>query len=127
MAPGAAAAPGVAETALSDFFARVVLDESGRLNLQDVARTASADGAGIGGGRRGIVAARRVVGAPRRRRHRRRSCSFGPIAVVGGRINYNDRFVKPNYNANLSELSGRLGAFSSRAAGSRASRRSSPS
>ncbi len=38
---------------------------------------------------------------------------FGPIAVVGGRVNYNDRFVKPNYNANLSELSGRLAAFSS--------------
>ncbi len=40
---------------------------------------------------------------------------MGPIAVVGGRVNYNDRFVKPNYNANLSELSGRLAAFSSEA------------
>ena len=38
---------------------------------------------------------------------------MGPIVVVGGRVNYNDRFVKPNYNANLSELSGRLAAFSS--------------
>jgi hypothetical protein len=37
---------------------------------------------------------------------------MGPIAVVGGRVNYNDRFVKPNYSANLSELTGRLAAFS---------------
>jgi hypothetical protein len=40
---------------------------------------------------------------------------FGPIVVVGGRVNYNDRFVKPNYNANISELSGRLASFSSEA------------
>jgi hypothetical protein len=40
---------------------------------------------------------------------------MGPIAVVGGRVNYTDRFVKPNYSANLSELSGRLAAFSSEA------------
>ena len=40
---------------------------------------------------------------------------MGPIAVVGGRVNYNDRFVKPNYNANLSELSGRIAGFSSQA------------
>jgi hypothetical protein len=39
--------------------------------------------------------------------------SFGPISVVNGRVAYNDRFVKPNYNANLSELTGRLAAFSS--------------
>ena len=52
--------------------------------------------------------------------------SLGPIAVVNGRVNYNDRFVKPNYNANLSELSGRLGAFSSEAPAP-GSRRCSPS
>src|SRR5205085_3724884 len=40
---------------------------------------------------------------------------FGPIVVVGGRVNYNDRFVRPNYNANISELSGRLESFSSEA------------
>ena len=39
--------------------------------------------------------------------------TFGPIVVVNGRVAYNDRFVKPNYSANLSELSGRLAAFSS--------------
>ena len=39
--------------------------------------------------------------------------TFGPIVVVNGRVVYNDFFVKPNYSANLSELSGRLAAFSS--------------
>lgn len=38
---------------------------------------------------------------------------FGPISLVNGRVLFSDRFVKPNYSANLSELTGRLGAFSS--------------
>ena len=38
---------------------------------------------------------------------------LGPIALVNGRVAFNDRFVKPNYSANLSELTGRLGAVSS--------------
>ena len=42
---------------------------------------------------------------------------LGPITLVNGRVNYNDRFVRPNYNANLSELNGRLAAFSSRPPG----------
>ena len=79
---------------------------------------------------------RRPRQAARRRRHRRRRAAaaspvavaaapaasgplpivnMGPIAVVNGRVAFNDRFVKPNYSANLSELTGRLGAFSSEA------------
>ena len=88
-APGTAMRLSVAETTVSDFFARVELDENGRLNLQDVARSTP-----------GAAGPAPIV-------------SFGPIALVGGRLRYNDRFVKPNYNANISELTGHLGAFSS--------------
>ena len=122
MAPGAPLRIAVAETALSDFFARVVLDEKGRLNLQDVARPtpgasaptagASATAAGSSGppppppsaaaaSGPGIAAPPAVI------------VTSGPIALVNGRVAYNDRFVRPNYSANLSELTGRLAAFSS--------------
>ena len=60
-------------------------------------------------------------------RRRRRSCTSVRSRSSVAAINYNDRFVRPNYNANLSELSGRLASFSSAAAGSRASRLRSPS
>lgn len=40
--------------------------------------------------------------------------NFGPIALVNARIDFNDRFVKPNYSADLSELTGKLSAFSSK-------------
>src|ERR1019366_8714431 len=43
LAPGTAPRVAIAETALSDFFARIVLDENGRLNLQDVARRPARD------------------------------------------------------------------------------------
>ena len=103
----------VAETALSDFFARIVLDEAGRLNLQDVARGSAPAGAASAASAPAPTASASatgtapVVDAP--------VVSFGPIAVVNGRVAFNDRFVKPNYSANLSELTGRLAAFSSQA------------
>ncbi len=109
MAPAKATRVAVAETALSDFFARVVLDESGRLNLQDVARASPP--ASTASAASGVAAPSAAASVPAA------IITFGPIAVVNGRIAYNDRFVKPNYNANLSELTGRLGAFSSQPPG----------
>jgi hypothetical protein len=38
--------------------------------------------------------------------------SIGETRVNGGKVDFNDRFIKPNYSANLSELTGTLGAFS---------------
>jgi len=109
VAPGTATEVVVAETAVSDFFARVVLDETGRLNLQDVTRPAPAASAPA-------ASASASMASPSLPRSPAAIVRFGPIAVVGGRLNFNDRFVKPNYSANLSELSGRLGAFSSQGA-----------
>ena len=42
--------------------------------------------------------------------------NVGPISLVNGQVRFSDRFVKPNYSADLSELTGRLSAFSSVAA-----------
>jgi uncharacterized protein involved in outer membrane biogenesis len=116
IAPGAATRVNVASTALSDFFARVVLDENGRLNLQDVARPASAASAPPAGASAPaptppVAAASAAPAAPSA--GPRPIVTFGPIVVVNGRVVYNDLFVKPNYSANLSELSGRLATFSS--------------
>jgi hypothetical protein len=38
--------------------------------------------------------------------------SIAETRVNGGKVDFNDRFIKPNYSANLSELTGTLGAFS---------------
>jgi uncharacterized protein involved in outer membrane biogenesis len=115
LAPGTATRLTVAETALSDFFARVVLDENGHLNLEDVARPTPVGAAASAAAAASAPApARAVAVAPSASASTPAAIvNFGPISVVNGRVAYNDRFVKPNYNANLSELTGRLAAFSS--------------
>jgi hypothetical protein len=111
LAPGKATTVAVQETVLSDFFARLILSESGRLNLQDVLKkpvvpsapeliAAGAVNTGAGGQNDASAALAPVI-------------SFGPVSLVGGRVHFSDRFIKPNYSANLTELTGKLSAFSS--------------
>ena len=112
----------VKETVLTDFFARVIVMPDGRINLQDLikqggtaeagamASTAAAPAsapaappqsvAADGKGTQAAEAPPPVV-------------SFGPISLINGKVLFSDRFVKPNYSADLSDLTGKLSAFSS--------------
>lgn len=93
MAPGTATTVSVKETVWSDFFARVNLNEAGRFNLQDVIKSSAQDTAAA-------PALAPVI-------------SFGPVSFLGGRVHFSDHFIQPNYAANLTELTGKLSAFSS--------------
>ncbi len=113
--PGAATRVDVKETALSDFYARVVVDETGRINLQDLVKptppavpdatnkVATTAGAASANGIKDVNSPTEPSAVVR----------FGGISLVNGKVLFSDRFVKPNYSANLSELTGKLGAFSS--------------
>jgi uncharacterized protein involved in outer membrane biogenesis len=107
---------------LSDFFARVLLSEDGRFNLQDIIRAdASAqpgpqapavakDGsegeakADPGAARRGPAPGDKAAGPVVR---------LGAIKLEQGRSNFTDRFVRPNYSVNLTDLNGGLSAMAS--------------
>src|SRR5216683_696729 len=39
---------------------------------------------------------------------------LGQITFAGGRVNYSDNFIKPNYSANLTDITGKVGAFGTR-------------
>lgn len=93
MAPGVATRLTVREAAWTDFFARVVVYENGRLNLQDVVKDSNAP-----------AAATPDLDA---------IIQIGPISLVNGKVLFSDRFIKPNYSADLSELTGKLSQFSS--------------
>lgn len=97
----------VQETALSDFFARVIVQESGRINLQDI-RKAAAQGEGATVPVSGPPVPPAGPGSDPVIR-------FGPITLTNGSVRFTDHFVKPNYSTDLSGLTGRLGAFSSQA------------
>ncbi|MEO8081666.1 MAG: DUF748 domain-containing protein, partial [Caldimonas sp.] len=112
IAPGKALRVDVGETVLSDFFARLVLDPTGRLNLQDLVKTA-APASAPGSAGAPDAAASSAVAVATATASPAAAVRIGPIAFVNGRVAFNDRFIKPNYSADLTELSGRLGAFSS--------------
>ncbi|OQW89104.1 MAG: hypothetical protein BWK72_03825 [Rhodoferax ferrireducens] len=130
LAPATATRLEVQGTVLSDFYARLILSETGRLSLQDVTKTVTdpvnqASGA-TGNAVVGAVPAPATAGASAPSLLASASAPastalapvvrFGPISLLGGHINFTDRFIKPNYSADLTELVGKLSAFSSQTA-----------
>ena len=126
LAPGTATRVSVAGTVLSDFYARLILDQAGRLNLQDLAKKPAVAQVETGQDASKIVATSGtpVASAPSVAASTPAQAStalapvirFGPISLLGGRINFTDHFIQPNYTADLSELVGKLSAFSSQTA-----------
>ncbi|MFC5523956.1 DUF748 domain-containing protein [Polaromonas jejuensis] len=132
--PAKATRVDVRETVLTDFFARVIVTPEGRINLQDLlkpagtptaatppsagatntiaagARPSSADG--LNGSKTAALSAAPAAdnaapaGPPP-------IVNFGPMSLINGKVLFSDRFIKPNYSADLSELTGKLSAFSS--------------
>ncbi|OJU89790.1 MAG: hypothetical protein BGO13_00780 [Burkholderiales bacterium 66-5] len=98
--PGQPLALDVRETALTDFFARVIVRENGRINLQDIGTVPAA------GAQEVLQSAAEDSGPSPRIR-------FGPVALTNGTVDFTDHFIKPNYSANLTELTGSLSAFAS--------------
>ncbi|UVH60098.1 DUF748 domain-containing protein [Variovorax paradoxus] len=154
MAPNAPPNVDVRETTLTDFFARVIIDSTGRLNLLNLTRkgeaqaNAVAAAAGEASTRKGpggtttttravparpsggapVSAENMVGGAPEPAKPAAAAApvataqadsgpapviNFGPMSLVNGKIDFTDLFVKPNYSADLSELTGKLSSFSS--------------
>ncbi|MEJ1169826.1 DUF748 domain-containing protein [Variovorax sp. CCNWLW235] len=152
MAPNAPPAVDVRETTLTDFFARVIVDPTGRLNLLNLTKKGEAEGnaaaatsaeaktrRSLGGtstttaplpqsGGAPASAEAMVGGSPEPARPAsapvataqaeadtgpKPVINFGPMSLVNGRIDFTDLFVKPNYSADLSELTGKLSSFSS--------------
>ncbi len=118
LAPGTAPTVRLAESTLSDYFARIVVSESGRINLQNLTKAASNASADVGVAAK--TGAAPAVSAPADGQNGPKTAdplapviSIGPVNLLNGTVYFSDRFIKPNYSANLSELSGKLSAFSS--------------
>lgn len=95
LAPGAPPRLSVREAQLDDAYARLIVNEQGRFNLRDIGPAEAASAPTL------------AASAPAV------DFSAGRIRVNRGLVDFNDRFVRPNYSARLSELQGSLGAFSS--------------
>ena len=116
MQPNATPRLDVAQVELDDLFARVLVTEQGRLNLQDIGGAAP-PGAVASDAAAGVAAA--PVPWPAAEPATAASAplpitiNVGGIRLVNGHVDYTDHFVRPHYSAALTELNGSLGAFGS--------------
>jgi hypothetical protein len=113
--PGVPMALKLREVSLSDFFARLIVDAQGRLVLQDIARRDDAAAASGEAGTPAQAPASAVAAIPAAAANPNDPViEVGGVRLVNGHVAFSDRFIKPNYSADLTELSGSLGRFSSR-------------
>ncbi|NSL55123.1 DUF748 domain-containing protein [Uliginosibacterium aquaticum] len=93
------------EIRLSDFYTRLILDAQGRLNLREITAHEAAQMAAAPQAAPSAAASAVKKPLPRVRVER--------IVLEKGQVRFSDRFVKPNYDANLLALNGSLGGLSS--------------
>ena len=107
---GAKFAANLGDITLDDFYGRILLSAEGRLNVMDlVAEPGQAGGS--------ITQDTQTRGrAPRQpdKSGELPDISIASVTLKSGRMTFTDRFVKPNYTAELSRIEGGLSAVSSR-------------
>lgn len=91
---------GIDEIILNNFFARVTLLPEGRLNVGLLVRedeTATPPSPQV------------TAAADRSSQEKALPVRIGNIVLQKGDVNFNDRFIRPNYRANLTGLNGKIG------------------
>ncbi|GLQ51107.1 DUF748 domain-containing protein [Dyella flava] len=111
--------------ALNDFYARVIVNANGRINVQDVVSNPAQAPVSVTRAENGsappapantpppapatsssaTLASASTAAAPPPQIH------IGQITLANGNLNYTDNFIKPNYTANITQLAGKIGAF----------------
>lgn len=107
----------VGEVALSDFYSRLIISPEGKLNLGQIVRQPEGDKAATGKPAAPAASSQaagdaKVASAPAKAMPPVR---IDKVTLQNGTVNFSDRFVKPNYTANLTKLGGRISGLSSAA------------
>ena len=100
----------IRKVALTDFYSRLVVHPDGTLNVQGIVRKEAEAQAGeaAGGAQDNVLAAK-----PPEPPAPPTPVAIDTVTFQGGRIDFTDRFIKPNYSANLLEVGGRVSGLSS--------------
>lgn len=88
----------IGEIALSDFYSRLILDTQGRLNLADILRSPPSPDTG---GKPAATAAQPAL-----------PIQIAKVTLQNGRVDFSDRFIKPNYSATITHLGGSVKGLS---------------
>lgn len=92
----------IEQLALADFFARIVIAPTGRINLQDIVRSEASQPVPTQASSRQQADQTRMPPITIKR-----------VSLQGGRVRFTDNFIKPNYSASLSQFGGVLSGLSS--------------
>lgn len=101
----------IGSLALSDFYARIILNRDGRLNLRDVIARPHAAPTSLTRPTPAQPSNQAANPAPE---PIAADIELGESTFKGGKVNYTDNFIRPNYTANLTNLNGKIGTFGSR-------------
>ncbi|MDB5816342.1 MAG: hypothetical protein JWN23_3459 [Rhodocyclales bacterium] len=102
------------EVRLEDFYTRLILDAQGRFNLRELVQTgdepSDAASAPVSTTVTNTLTGKPVATLPPPKPIQ---LKVGQVVLSGGNVSFSDRFVKPNYDANLTEVAGSLKELSS--------------
>jgi len=94
----------IREIALTDFYSRIIVHPDGTLNVQGIV---AKEGAGRDNAALKAAAAAPVDNAARV------PVRIDTVTLQGGKVNFSDHYIKPNYSASLVEVGGRVSGLSS--------------
>ncbi|MGC2445769.1 DUF748 domain-containing protein [Candidatus Binatus sp.] len=124
--------------ALNDFYSRIILNKDGKLNLKDVtanpqeAPTSLTRATGAPGSKGAVPmaptstptptpvaatapgaspAAAASPAQPYQGQPMNADIELSKITLKGGKVDYTDNFIKPNYSTNMTDMEGSVGAF----------------
>ncbi len=115
----------VDEVALSDFFARLIINPGGRINLQDIVRNHAGERRSLTEDNDRIAHARQPTSGANTTNAEKTGkpagegaakvppIRIGKLSLQGGRVRFTDNFIKPNYTANLMDIGGVVSGLSS--------------
>jgi uncharacterized protein involved in outer membrane biogenesis len=94
------------EVALTDFYSRIIVNQNGTLNMQDIiAKKAEGPVHAVQPDYPPSVSNGEKISAQGR-------MAIDRITLQGGTINFTDKYIKPSYTANLQEIGGRVSGLS---------------
>lgn len=104
----------VGDVALKDFFAKILINGQGQLNLRDIVK--HEDGAPVKGADKtgDKVASAKAETKPAPAPAAKSAplpLKIGNISLDGGTVNFTDHYIKPNYSTRITNLNGRIGAL----------------
>jgi len=100
----------IRQVALTDFYSRLVVTPEGTLNVQGIVKK---EGHAPAGETAAASPDNNVAAKPPESAAPPTPVAIETVSFQGGRINFTDHFIKPNYSANLLEIGGRVSGLSS--------------